>query len=305
MTQLGTDAMDIDYKALIENIFDGLYLVNKDRTIIYWNKVAETITGYRSDEVIGHRCLENILVHVDTNGDNLCRGRCPLLATISDGQFRDAEVFLRHKDGHRLPVWIRATPLYDTAGNIIGGAELFTDMSKVNAITKKIHTLEKLSLVDSLTQLANRRFIELELESRLSDQKRYGLPFGLIFMDIDFFKRFNDTYGHRAGDRILQTIAKTFVNAVRPSDLIGRWGGEEFIGILGTENQDRLLVTAERIRSLVQSSEIRENHLKLSVTISIGATLSRENDTPSSIIQRADELLYCSKRNGRNCCKIG
>jgi diguanylate cyclase (GGDEF)-like protein/PAS domain S-box-containing protein len=297
--------MDIDYKALIENIFDGLYLVNKDRTIIYWNRVAEKITGYRSDEVIGHRCLDNILVHVDKNGENLCRGRCPLIATINDGTFRDAEVYLRHKEGHRVPVWVRAAPLYDTAGNIIGGAELFTDLSASNAITDKIHTLEKLSLMDSLTQLANRRFIELELNSRFSEHKRYGVPFGVIFMDIDFFKRFNDTYGHRMGDRVLRTIAKTFLNAARPSDLMGRWGGEEFIGILRGVDQDSLRSTAERIRSLVEKSQIREKRLELYVTVSIGATLSQDDDTPSSIIQRADALLYRSKRSGRNRCTIG
>ncbi len=76
--------MDIDYKSLIENIFDGLYLVDKDRSIIYWNKVAEKITGYRSEEVIGRRCRDNILVHVDDNGQSLCHGRCPLQATIQD-----------------------------------------------------------------------------------------------------------------------------------------------------------------------------------------------------------------------------
>ena len=297
--------MDIDYKSLIENIFDGLYLVDKDRSIIYWNQVAEKITGYRSEEVIGRRCRDNILVHVDDNGQSLCHGRCPLQATIQDGAFRDAEVYLQHKDGHRVPVWVRAAPLHDTGGNIIGGAELFTDLRANNAITTKVNELEKLSLLDTLTQLANRRYLEMELNNRIAEKNRYGATFGIVFMDIDFFKRVNDGYGHDVGDRVLKAVARTFMNTARPSDLMGRWGGEEFVGILKRVDDKGLRSAAERVRSLVEKSHIRENGLTLKVTVSIGGTLVDPTDTANSIIKRADTLLYRSKENGRNRCTIG
>ena len=296
--------MDIDYKSLIDNIFDGLYLVDKNRSIIYWNHVAEKITGYRSEEVIGRRCRDNILVHVDENGNSLCCGRCPLQATIGDGVFRDAEVFLQHKDGHRVPVWIRAAPLHDTAGNIIGGAELFTARSAGNPISTKVHARKKLSSLDTRTQLANRRYLEMELESRIAEKDRYGTAFGLVFMDIDNFKRINDTYGHDMGDRVLRAVARTFVNTARPSDLMGRWGGEEFIGILGRVDEEGLDSAAERIRALIEQSRIKEKGQRLQVTVSIGATLARDTDTEKSIIKRADTLLYQSKKNGRNRCTI-
>ncbi len=297
--------MDIDYKALIDNIFDGLYLVDKNRSISYWNHVAETITGYRAEEVVGRRCRDNILVHVDEDGQSLCLGRCPLQATIQDGVFRDAEVYLQHKDGHRVPVWIRAAPLHDTAGNIIGGAELFTDLSANNAITTKVNELEKLSFLDSTTQMANRRYLEMELHNRISEKNRYGATFGIVFMDIDFFKRVNDNYGHALGDRVLKAVARTFMNTARPSDLMGRWGGEEFVGILKRVDDDGLRSAAERVRSLVEKSHIRENGLTLKVTVSIGGTLADPTDTADSIIKRADTLLYRSKENGRNRCTIG
>ncbi len=297
--------MDIDYKALIENISDGLYLVDHNRHIIYWNRVAEQITGYGSEEVLGRRCRDNILIHVDKNGNNLCRGSCPIDGTMQDGKYRDAEVYLHHKDGHRVPVWIRAAPLRDTAGNIIGGAELFTDLSAGNAITDKLQELERLSFLDNLTQLANRRFVEMELDSRISEKERYGAPFGVVFMDIDHFKQVNDTYGHAAGDRVLRTVARTFMNTARPSDLMGRWGGEEFIAILGRIDEEGLRSAAERIRSLVENSPIREDGRTLQVTVSIGGTLAVESDTAERIIQRADDLLYRSKQDGRNRCTIG
>jgi diguanylate cyclase (GGDEF)-like protein/PAS domain S-box-containing protein len=301
----GKAAMDIDYKSLIENISDGLYLVDHDRHIIYWNRVAEKITGYRSEEVLGRRCRDNILVHVDKDGKSLCRGSCPIDATMVDGEYRDAEVYLHHKDGHRVPVWIRAAPLHDTAGNIIGGAELFTDLSSDNAITDKLQELERLSFLDNLTQLANRRFVEMELDSRISEKDRYGAPFGIVFVDIDHFKQVNDTYGHDAGDRVLRTVARTFMNTARPSDLMGRWGGEEFIGILRRVDDAGLRSAAERIRSLIEKSIIRDNEMALRVTVSIGGTLANESDTAHSILKRADSLLYRSKQTGRNRCTIG
>ena len=296
--------MEIDYKDLIENISDGLYLVDRNRQIIYWNQVAETITGYRSEEVLGQRCRDNILIHVDHEGRSLCQGSCPIDGTLEDGQHRDAQVYLHHKDGHRVPVWIRAAPLRDTAGNIIGGAEMFTDLSAGNAMTERIHELERLSFLDNLTQLANRRFVEMELESRISELQRYGVAFGVIFMDIDHFKRVNDTYGHAVGDRVLKTVARTFINTARSSDLMGRWGGEEFIGILRRVDLDGMRRAAERVRSLVENSHIRENGQRLQVTVSIGGTLSRTADTSQTIVNRADDLLYRSKNNGRNCCTI-
>jgi diguanylate cyclase (GGDEF)-like protein/PAS domain S-box-containing protein len=297
--------MDIDYKSLIENISDGLYLVDQNRHIIYWNRVAEKITGFGSDEVMGRRCRDNILIHVDREGNNLCEGSCPIDATMLDGEYRDAEVYLHHKDGHRVPVWIRAAPLRDTDGNIIGGAELFTDLSGGNAITEKLQELERLSFLDNLTQLANRRYVEMELESRISERNRYGAVFGIVFMDIDHFKQVNDTHGHDAGDRVLRTVARTFLNTARPSDLMGRWGGEEFIGILRRVDDTGLRSAVERIRTLIEKSTIRENGMNLRVTVSIGATLARDSDTAGSILKRADDLLYQSKQNGRNRCTIG
>ena len=297
--------MDIDYKSLIENISDGLYLVDHNRHIIYWNRVAEKITGFRSDEVLGRRCRDNILVHVDKDGKSLCQSTCPIDATMVDGEYRDAEVYLHHKNGHRVPVWIRAAPLHDTAGNIIGGAELFTDLSSNNAITDKLQELERLSFLDNLTQLANRRFVEMELDSRISEKNRYGSPFGIVFVDIDHFKQVNDTHGHDAGDRVLRTVARTFMNTARPSDLMGRWGGEEFIGILRRVDHAGLRSAAERIRSLIEKSIIRDNDLALRMTVSIGGTLANDADTADSILKRADDLLYQSKQNGRNRCTIG
>jgi len=293
------------YKRIIENLHDGLYFVDRKRIITYWNKAAERITGFTAREVVGKSCSDNILTHVDGDGNKLCTGTCPLAATIGNGNPCETEAYLHHKDGHRVPVSIRASALTDNDGNIIGGIELFTDISNQAANELRVKELEKLALLDNLTQLANRTYIEREIQSRLEEKKRFNVPFGILFIDIDHFKTFNDTYGHDVGDNVLKFVANTLVANHRPFDLYGRWGGEEFIGVIRNVDPKNLESVGERLRSLIEHSYIIHEKEKLCVTVSIGATLVSENDTVDSLVKRADTLLYKSKASGRNCLTIG
>jgi len=296
MKQLGEDS----WARIVENLHDGLYFVDSNRVITYWNKAAERISGFASAEVIGKCCADHILSHVDCNGESLCLGMCPLAATIADGIERSAEVYLHHKDGHRVPVLVRTSPLEDPQGKILGGIELFTDISNIQANTLRVLELEKLALLDNLTQLANRNYIEKELLARFDEQKRFAIPFGILFIDIDHFKRVNDTYGHSVGDEVLRFIAQTFTANSRPFDLYGRWGGEEFLGIIRNITAEALEDLGNRLRGLIENSYIIHDGKRLQVTISIGATQVREHDTVAMLITRADALLYQSKQRGRN-----
>src|SRR5512136_1901612 len=106
------------YKQFLDNLHDGVYFVNRDREIIYWNKGAERITGYAESDVIGSHCWDNILMHVDSLGNSLCLAGCPLVKVITTGGEIKAEVYLSHKDGHRVPVVVRATPITSGDGKI-------------------------------------------------------------------------------------------------------------------------------------------------------------------------------------------
>ena len=300
--------MDLEkdsYEKILENLHDGLYLVDRDRVITYWNKAAEQISGFTANEIVGKSCSDDILTHIDSDGNNLCAGMCPLAATIGDGKPREAEVYMHHKDGHRIPVSIRVSTLTDRDGNIIGGIELFTNISHQAANELKVKELEKLALLDNLTQLPNRNYIGREIQSRYKVKIRYNVPFGILFIDIDHFKKFNDTYGHDVGDDVLKFVAKTFIANARPFDLYGRWGGEEFIGIIHNINGKGLELLGNRLRKLIENSYIIRENGKLYVTISIGATLINKDDTIDGLIKRADTLMYKSKAAGRNCLTIG
>jgi len=295
----------ISYGKLIDNLHDGLYIVDGNRMIQQWNKAAEKITGYSAAEVIGKSCADNILTHVDMAGNSLCLGMCPLAATMVDRESREAEVFLHHKNGHRVPVSVRTSTLTNKSGDVIGGVELFTDISSLAHIKQRVKELEELAMLDRLTRLANRNFIEKEFAIRFEEQKRFGVAFGCLFIDIDHFKKFNDTHGHDIGDLVLKFVADTMVGNARPFDVIGRWGGEEFIGIIRNVSAGQLEQIGNRLRMLVEASYLQVGEQKLQVRISIGATMVIEKDDIDSLIKRADTLLYQSKAAGRNCLTLG
>ena len=290
------------YETLLDNLYDGVYFVDRERQITFWNKAAERITGFTKAEVLGKRCADNLLRHVDDRGTPLCKGACPLAYTLRDGQLRSASVFLHHKQGHRLPVAIGVAPITDTRQNIIGAVEIFRDNSAAVAALEHLKELEDLVYLDGLTRIANRAYLETFVIAKFNELRRLGWSFGVIFLDVDRFKQVNDTFGHQAGDLVLKMVAQTLVKNCRSFDLIGRWGGEEFICVISKlKDADQIKVIADRLRALVESAWVSLADCSLHVTISLGATLARIQDTPETLIHRADDLMYRSKAAGRNC----
>ncbi len=294
--------MQVDYQALLANIRDGVYFTDTHQRIIYWNASAERITGYKEQEVVGSRCSDNILIHVDEQGRNLCESFCPLAASIQDASAREAKVYLHHKQGHRIPVLARVTPLRDNEGNIVGGAEFFTDISNQEIIAERLRELEQLALLDALTRLPNRHHLFPELISRFHEKKRLNLNFGIIFIDLDYFKNINDNYGHDIGDRMLKTIANTLKVSVRPFDLVGRWGGDEFLCIVRNADEVSLKTMAHRLLVVINASSVSAEGVRIRITASVGATMALDEDTSETLIRRADSLMYASKENGR--CQV-
>jgi diguanylate cyclase (GGDEF)-like protein len=221
-----------------------------------------------------------------------------------DGRVRETEAYLQHKDGHRLPVLIRVSPLRDSGGRIVGAVETFSDNSSKAALLNRIDELQKESLVDPLTGLANRRCIDMKLHSRIDEMQRYGWHCGVLFLDIDNFKIVNDTYGHNVGDRVLTMVARTLSSNLRSHDLLGRYGGEEFVAIITNVNMAKLYSFADRLRLLVEKSALDTEYGAIQVTLSIGATVVRPEDTVETAITRADLFMYNSKVGGRNRVSI-
>lgn len=293
------------YKRLIDNLYDAVYFVNRERRITYWNKAAEQLTGYAADQVVGHCCADNLLVHTDCDGNQLCRDHCPLSLSLADGGAREAEVYLRHKKGHRVPVSVRVTPIYDRQQRIVGAVEVFSDNSTKKVAEQRTAQLEKMAFLDALTSIPNRHFLELRLSEILEEVRRYDHRFGFMLIDVDRFKEINDRYGHSVGDATLIVIAQTLARSLRAADIVGRWGGDEFLAVVSEVELYALERLAERCRTLLSQSRVPHPNGDLQLSVSIGGSLITSEDSLGSILHRADQRLYESKKQGRNCATIG
>lgn len=163
--------------------------------------------------------------------------------------------------------------------------------------------LYELGVIDPLTNIYNKRYFIDRFKEELSHSRRMKIDLALLIVDIDFFKKVNDTHGHLAGDHILLKIAKTLQTMTRHEDIVARYGGEEFVVVLRNTNEDGAKLLAERIRTAIAGSNVNFDKKDLHVTISIGiAALSEKHDFESidSFIQAADKCLYYSKEHGRN-----
>ncbi len=286
--------------ALLENLADGVYFVDRQRRILYWNSGAEQITGFSAQEVLGRRCKDRLLNHCDESGTILCGESCPLLATINDGQQREAHVYLHHKDGHRKPVRVCAAAIRDAEGNVIGAVETFHDDSALARTRERACDLLNASMRDPLTGVGNRRLGETVLAGWLEQYRRAGLAFGVLFADVDRFKLVNDRHGHNVGDEALRVIARTFEDNARQGDHVIRWGGEEFVILIANADAATLAAMAERFRMLVTRTRLLAERRHVPLSISLGGTIVAPGDSGELVIRRADALLYESKSGGRN-----
>lgn len=291
---------EVFFRDLVDHLLEGVYFVDRDRRITYWNTGAELLTGYGLDDVVGHSCSEGILRHVTDEGQQLCLHGCPLAATITDGTPREAKVYMHHRDGHRVPVTVRARPIRDDAGQIVGSAEVFTARSGGVFSDLEGERRTDQSYRDPVTGIGNRLYAEQHLAASLGALSSEDSRMGLLFVDVDHFKSVNDTWGHNVGDKVLRMVARTLANGLRPGDQPCRWGGEEFIAILPETDEDGTALVAERIRMLAENSWLPLDDDQARVTVSIGATSGRLGESADDVIERADRLMYASKQNGRN-----
>ena len=167
-------------------------------------------------------------------------------------------------------------------------------------LAEKLEQSQAQALVDPLTKVLNRAAYNMRIGQMVQEYKRYKEEWALLTLDIDHFKKFNDEFGHQLGDNVLKLVASTVKNCIRVSDRVFRYGGEEFVVLLGRINSEIATHLAEKICQTVERSYFVHGDKKLKVTVSIGGAIIATGDNELSIFQRADKAMYQAKNNGRN-----
>lgn len=271
------------------NIIDNYVITSTtdlSGTITNVSKAFCDITGYDAHELIGKK--HNVIRHPDMSSE-LYKD---LWETIQSGKIWQGEIKNLKKDGSFYWVESTVSPIFED-GNMIAYTSVRQDITN-----KKL--VEEISITDQLTSLYNRRKIEDVFVEQIQRAQRYNETFCVVILDVDHFKSVNDNYGHDVGDMTLIDIAKVLKLSVRNTDIIGRWGGEEFIIITINTALEETLTLCEKIRENIQNHKFKDIGQK---TASFGVSMFKQLDTQNSLIKRADEALYDAKAAGRNCVK--
>ena len=288
------------YLNVINNLREGVYFVDLDRRITFWNRASEDITGFTAEEIVGRKCADNLLNHIDGEGRPLCITGCPLFASMMDNKPRREHVFLRHKDGRHIPTLVNIFPMIED-GKTIGAIEIFTPGTPMACDDDLIEELSDMAMNDQLTGLPNRSYLESFMEFKLNEFRRFSRLFAVLLFDIDRFNTFNNSHGRDIGDVVLKDVSASIQQSVSKSDLFGRWGGVKFVGIFSISQPDDASILGEKIRALVDNTKVPCEEELLSVTASIGVAIVSEADTVETLVERAGRLMHSSKFKGKNC----
>lgn len=290
-------------QAVFDTFQEAILVCDLTLQITAWNSTAENITGFIQQEVLSQNCYKKIR-HVDAYGRPLSSEDHPLLRTIREGKNRSIDTFIQHKNGQVIPVHARTELLHNQQGNVIGAMEVFSQNIFAWTNMEKVDELRWAAYLDPLTGMPNRRYAEIVLLTYLSTLRKHGDLFGVCLVDADRFKLINDHYGHATGDFAIKSLAQMLVSSLRNSDLVARWGGDEFLVLVQNVDDRRLAIVAERMCNNVNLSVLEVGSHTLNLTVSLGATSATEHDTLESIINRADQLMYQSKGLGGNCVTL-
>ncbi|NTV50451.1 MAG: GGDEF domain-containing protein [Geobacteraceae bacterium] len=291
----------------LTQVFDtvnfGLVVLDRDIKIQYWNRWMAMHSGLPSEQIIGEP-LFDFFPHLNTPGFNKnCK------AVLSFGNFAFFSQKLHRflfpfkpdsSFGYRFDLMQQSCtmgPLRSDDNSISG---LFLIVQDVTELATYEQKLVEMNTKDVLTGIYNRRFLESRLQEEFERHRRHSHPLSLIMIDIDFFKKVNDNYGHQCGDAVLQAVAGKTSSVIRKTDFVARYGGEEFCCLLPETSVTAAEIVAENIRTHIEQIENIFEGNTIKVTISLGISGLMDKDSPETLLKRADDALYQAKHSGRN-----
>ena len=285
---------------IFDSIRDPFMIIDSDYKIVKANQAYSDMKNVILDELIGEKCFTATRKRVSVCDD------CIVAKTFRSGDPSAKEKKIAMGPGAQEWLEIYTYPILNQAGKVTHVIEYVRNITDRKRAEQESHRfikeLETLSSEDSLTGLQNRRMIFERIRHEIERVRRYKAELSLIFCDLDYFKEINDTYGHKAGDEVLKTVADILKREVRTSDVVGRYGGDEFLIVLPQTSLKGAQELAERIRIAVQDTKFEMPGSKSAgTTMSIGVAFydGTESDV-DALLNRIDTALYVSKRSGKN-----
>jgi diguanylate cyclase (GGDEF)-like protein len=274
------DIVPIAHSVLIENMSEGVLVLDSRNRVVDINPAAQNVLSSKK-LLIGEPVEKAFVKWTDFVGRFFDENQASAEISVAD----------RYLD-------LRISPLLNRRNRFVGKLVVWRDITDLKNTQLK---LEKLATTDELTLTYNRRhFMELA-EAQINESRRHGHPLALALIDLDYFKKINDNYGHHAGDIVLSEFARSFRENIRDFDIFGRLGGEEFALLMPGTDDENAFQVADRLRLLAAKTPIDLGERSVSITFSLGLTaLVGEQDTLGSLMRRADHALYAAKKTGRN-----
>ncbi len=327
LAEEAVQASEERFRTAIASMSEGLIVMGADGVIHLWNESAERILEKTQGEMHGWRPLNPGFAPVREDGSRFPEGSYPLMVSLRRGEAQtDVVMGLPRGDGGMVWVSVNAKPLFPPGGPDaapsavvatfadITGRRRQEDLIAEQMVQITEHAaaleaqkrelvivnaeLETLALRDGLTGLSNRRAFGQRLALEMNRAMRYGTPLSLLLLDVDYFKEYNDTFGHVAGDDVLRTLSQVLHLQGRESDFFARYGGEEFVAILPHTGSEGAQTVAERLRAALSDAAWPAH----AVTASIGvATLLPGMTAEDALVSAADRALYAAKAAGRDC----
>jgi diguanylate cyclase (GGDEF)-like protein/PAS domain S-box-containing protein len=273
---------------ILESLLTGVCVVDMRKKIVFWSDGAERITGHLRHQVIGRSCVQEALLHCQQSGCEFCSEECPIGKAMKTAHLVEASGSLHHKSGYEVPVRIRAIPVRNPHGSIIGAVETFDELEQSD-----FQPREKVlaGCFDDVTGLASRAQMNSQLRDALAAFTGRDVVFSVLRFRMEGLQRFRAAFGADAASSLLRVIAHSLASDLWRTDIVGRWANDEFLVILNGCNGESLSAVRERLRRMLANDAIEWWGERRSLRVTIGETTAQPGDTVESILDRAQRSL--------------
>ena len=297
---------DVDiFRTVLDSLSIGVYLVDKDRKIVFWNRGAERISGALSQDLLGRVYRDKLFVQYDEDHAGQIAQACQLTEAMRDGEKKEADVFPLHKAGHRVPVRVCAVPLRDKMGKIVGAAESFEELRFTTTRGHRPTDAAIPFVMNNLTGLPDLSSTRVKIQRALTEFQEHQVPFCLLSVKVDGSEAMLAKRGKGTVETALRVVAHTIAAALRPDDFVGCDDDNHFFAILRYCEKPGIHRVGERIRNMVNCSEVDWWGDELAITVSVGGAAFCCDDNVESLMERAMRAMEQSSTSGGNQVKLG